>query len=66
MLLTQTCEQALLCVWSTEGHRSGHGCHAAHWAASPWQLKAVPQEASEDMMLLNQFPNQKWAQLGAA
>lgn len=28
--------------------------------------KAVPQEASEDTMLLNQFPNQKWAQLGAA
>lgn len=32
----------------------------------PVSNKAVPQEASEDTMLLNQFPNQKWAQLGAA
>ena len=33
------CAQVFLRVWSTEGQRSGHGCHAAHQAASPWQLQ---------------------------
>lgn len=54
------------------GHISGLGGHSADLAASPSQLKsrvnpvsdkAVPREANAEMMLLNQFPNQKRAHL---
>lgn len=67
VFLAQTCAQAALGVWPTEGVL---GARSADLAASPSQLqapvhpvsnKAGPQEADEEMMLLNQVPNQKCA-----
>lgn len=78
MLLTQTCASVHRRSYMSGPQK---GTEAVMDATQPIRLhpsgsfrshgnsvsnKAVPQEASEDTMLLNQFPNQKWAQLGAA
>lgn len=66
------CAQAFLRVWSTEAVMDAtqpirlHPSGSFRSHVNSVSNKAVPQEASEDTMLLNQFPNQKWAQLGAA